>query len=64
MTEHVTNKKLKNTHALCKRLEKLFKCRGILENELVMAVFFCSSVFDNETVTFPRCAKLQFFGVC
>ena len=60
MTEHKTSKKLKNTRALCRGLEKLFKCRGILDNELVMAVFLCSSIFNAEPVAFPCCAKLRF----
>lgn len=57
MTEHKTSNKLKNTHALCRGLEKLFKCREILDSALVMAVFFCSSLFNAEPVAFPRCAK-------
>ena len=61
MTEHKTSKKLKNPQTLCTGLEKLFKCRGILDSELVMAVFLCSSLFNAEPVAFPRCANLQFF---
>lgn len=64
MAEHKTSKKLKNTHALCMGLEKRFKCRGVLDNELVMAVFFCGSLFNAKALTFPRCAKLQLFWVC
>lgn len=37
--------------------KSFFKCRGILDSELVMAVFFCSSLFNAEPVAFPRCAK-------
>lgn len=40
--------------------KKLFKYRGILDSELVMAVFFCSSLFNAQPVAFPCCAKLQF----
>ena len=40
--------------------KKLFKYRGILDSELVMAVFFCSSLFNAEPVAFSCCAKLQF----
>ena len=60
MTEHMTSKKLKNTHVLCMGLEKRFKFRGVLDSELVMAVFFCGSLFNAKAVAFPRCAKLHF----
>lgn len=40
--------------------KKLFKYRESLDSELVMAVFFCSSLFNAEPIAFPCCAKLQF----